>query len=93
MGNNFWMFFPPRQSRRGSLPGSWLLAAADGRFEIQLIGGDAREESEFWALVTLTAIRRADGKLHGFAKITRDLTQQKLLELRQARLAIELEEL
>jgi PAS domain S-box-containing protein len=33
--------------------------------------------STFWAGVTLTALREADGTLLGFAKVTRDLTARR----------------
>lgn len=36
--------------------------------------------STFWAGATLTALRGADGQLHGFAKVTRDLTASHAAE-------------
>ena len=36
-----------------------------------------RDGSTFWASVTLTALREADGSLIGFAKVTRDLTARR----------------
>jgi PAS domain S-box-containing protein len=44
--------------------------------------------STFWAMVTLTALRDAAGRLRGFAKVTRDLTAERAAEAaRQAALA------
>ncbi len=44
--------------------------------------------STFWAGVTLTALRDANGKLRGFGKVTRDLTAQRATEAaRRAALA------
>jgi PAS domain S-box-containing protein len=54
------------------------LAAArrDGRAEDE--GWRVRKDgSRFWANVVITAMRDTDGKLLGFSKITRDLTQRK----------------
>lgn len=90
LSRSFSMFFPTEAVAAG-LPEKELAAAArDGRFETQ----DWRQRKggeRFWALVTLTAIRRSNGELHGFAKITRDMTSQKLLEDGHERLALELE--
>jgi PAS domain S-box-containing protein len=61
------------------------LAAADGRFEDK--GWRVRKDgSQFWANVIITALRGPDGTLRGFAKVTRDLTEQRLQEeaLRQS---------
>jgi PAS domain S-box-containing protein len=70
------MFFPPEDVEAG-FPGQELTAAArDGRFEIEA-WRMRKDGTKFWALVTLTAIRGADGALRGFAKVTRDMTAQK----------------
>lgn len=39
-----------------------------------------RDGSTFWANVTLTALRDADGELFGFCKVTRDMTARRALE-------------
>jgi PAS domain S-box-containing protein len=39
-----------------------------------------RDGSTFWAGVTLTALRDAEGQLHGFAKLTRDLQSRRAIE-------------
>lgn len=41
-----------------------------------------KDGSRFWANVTITAIRDADGQLRGFAKVTRDMTEKRLAEQR-----------
>lgn len=44
-----------------------------------------KDGSHFWANVTITAIRTPDGALHGFAKVTRDMTEpRRLIELQHA---------
>jgi PAS domain S-box-containing protein len=39
-----------------------------------------RDGSTFWAYVTLTALRNADGVLVGFSKVTRDFTARRAVE-------------
>jgi PAS domain S-box-containing protein len=91
LGKSFSMFFTSEAVADGLPEKELHIAARDGRFETnawrQRNGGE-----RFWALVTLTAICGRDGKLGGFAKITRDMTQQKLLQESQAKLTAELEE-
>ncbi len=61
------------------------MATAEGRFEDE--GWRVRKDgSRFWANVVITALRDDDGKLLGFAKITRDLSERKAQEdaLRQS---------
>jgi light-regulated signal transduction histidine kinase (bacteriophytochrome) len=54
-------------------------AAADGRCEDE--GWRIRMDgSRFWANVTITALRDASGKLIGFSKVSRDLTERKRAE-------------
>jgi PAS domain S-box-containing protein len=90
LGRNFSMFFLPEDIERG-LPAQELAAAArDGRLEAQ--NWRLRKDgTKFWALVSLAAIRSPDGRLLGFAKITRDMTTQKAIEESQAQLALDLE--
>jgi PAS domain S-box-containing protein len=55
------------------------VAARDGRFETQ--GWRIRKDgSRFWAQIVTSAVRDSSGILHGFAKVTRDLTRQRILE-------------
>ena len=61
------------------------VATAEGRFEDE--GWRVRKDgSRFWANVVITALRDEDGKLLGFSKITRDLSDRRLHEeaLRQS---------
>ncbi len=39
-----------------------------------------QDGSRFWARVTITAIRDEDGSLRGYAKVTRDMTEQRSFE-------------
>jgi PAS domain S-box-containing protein len=61
------------------------VATAEGRFEDE--GWRVRKDgSRFWANVVITALRDENGKLLGFSKITRDLTDRRMHEqaLRQS---------
>src|SRR5579859_6981021 len=55
------------------------VATAEGRFEDE--GWRVRKDgSRFWASVVITTLRDEQGKLLGFSKITRDVTERKLHE-------------
>jgi PAS domain S-box-containing protein len=61
------------------------VATTEGRFEDE--GWRVRKDgSRFWASVIITALRDENGKLLGFSKITRDLTDRRMHEeaLRQS---------
>ena len=57
------------------------IAQAEGRVEDE--GWRIRKDgTRFWANVVITALRGDDGKLIGYAKVTRDLTERRLAELK-----------
>ncbi|WP_157272217.1 PAS domain-containing hybrid sensor histidine kinase/response regulator [Azohydromonas aeria] len=69
-------FYPPEVAARGWPREELERAAEAGRFEDE--GWRVRKDgSRFWASVVITALREADGRLSGFAKVTRDLTERK----------------
>jgi PAS domain S-box-containing protein len=76
IGRHFSVFYPPEALAR-ELPLHELESAArDGHFEDE--GWRVRKDgSHFWANVVLTALRGPDGKLIGYAKVTRDLTERR----------------
>src|SRR5205085_4075040 len=54
-------------------------AAREGRVEDE--GWRVRKDGmRFWADTVITALRDEDGELHGFAKVTRDLTERRTAE-------------
>ena len=62
------------------------LAARIGHFEDE--GWRLRKDgTRFWANVVLTALRDPAGRLTGFGKVTRDLTERHRLEEERLRLA------
>jgi len=76
VGQHFSRFYT-EEDRIAGVPKRALSTAADvGRFEAE--GWRVRKDgSRFWAHVIIDAIRDEGGKLVGFAKITRDLTEKK----------------
>lgn len=76
IGQHFSRFYPPEALARG-LPAHELeVAKVAGSFEDE--GWRLKKDgSLFWANVVITAMREAGGRLVGFAKVTRDLTQRR----------------
>jgi PAS domain S-box-containing protein len=90
IGRHFSTFYT-EEDRGAGVPAQALATAeAAGRFEAE--GWRVRKDgSRFWALVVIDAIRGDDGKLLGFAKVTRDITErhdaQQALRTAQEQLA------
>ena len=79
IGQHFSLFYTQEDRERGK-PRMVLLTAADeGRSEDE--GWRVRKDgSRFWANVIITTLRDRKGKLIGFSKITRDLSERKQAE-------------
>ena len=76
LGKHFSQFYTAEDRAKGEPQRALETAAREGRFENE--GWRIRQDgSRFWAHVVVDPIRAADGALLGFAKITRDVTQQK----------------
>ncbi|MFJ4038374.1 ATP-binding protein [Microbacterium sp. NPDC090007] len=76
LGSHFSRFYRAEAQRRG-LPDQ-LLAAAQRDGHVEDTGWRVRSDgSEFWARVTISAIRNDVGQVQGFVKIVRDLTSEK----------------
>ena len=80
IGQHFSRFYLEDDVRAGLCDRELEQAAEVGRFECE--GWRVRKDgSRFWANVVITAVRDpANGSLLGFAKVTRDLTQRRLVE-------------
>lgn len=79
IGQHFSIFYPEEAKRRRWPEHELEVAAATGVFEDE--GWRVRKDGTlFWANVVITALRDPDGRLLGFAKVTRDLTQRKAHE-------------
>ena len=79
IGKNFSLFYTP-EDQAADLPQKALaIAVKEGKFETE--GWRVRKDgSRFWTHVVIDAVRSSSGKLLGFAKITRDLTERKKAE-------------
>jgi PAS domain S-box-containing protein len=76
IGKHFSCFYPPEAVAAGWPDQELERAARDGRFEDE--GWRIRKDgSKFWANVILTALRDEAGRLLGFSKITRDLSERR----------------
>jgi PAS domain S-box-containing protein len=79
IGQHFSRFYPTEAVQRGWPDEELKRAAVEGRFEDE--GWRVRKDgSRLWANVIITALRDDAGKLIGFAKVTRDLTERKRAE-------------
>src|SRR5690349_16114619 len=79
IGRHFSAFYTRPAIESGWREYELKVATAEGRFEDE--GWRVRKDgSRFWANVVITALRDEDGKLLGFSKYTRDLTERRLHE-------------
>jgi PAS domain S-box-containing protein len=80
IGKHFSIFYPPDVVARGFPATELEEAERVGRFEDE--GWRLRKDgTRFWANVVITALHDSAGRLRGFAKITRDLTQRRRVEI------------
>ena len=86
VGRHFSAFYTA-EDRATGLPSEALkIAVAEGKFERE--GWRVRKDgSRFWALVLIDPIRDEAGKLIGFVKVTRDLSDRKQMELAARQMA------
>src|SRR5437762_3171612 len=88
IGRSFEIFYPEEAVADGFPKRELKEAARVGHFEDE--GWRIRKDgSRFWANVVITAVRDRDGKLVGFAKVTRDLTSRRRAEEQARQLAAE----
>jgi PAS domain S-box-containing protein len=79
VGQHFSKFYLPEAVENGWPTRELALAEKEGRFADE--GWRVRKDGGvFWASVTITSLRDADGRLAGFAKVTRDMTERKQWE-------------
>ena len=78
IGQHFSIFYTPEDIAAGKPERELATAISQGSVEDE--GWRIRHDgSRFWANVVITAIHDASGVLHGFAKITRDVTERLLV--------------
>lgn len=79
LGHHFSRFYPPADIEAGLPQRALDVAAREGRFETE--GWRVRKDGTcFWAHVIIDPVIDPEGKLVGYAKITRDLTERKKTE-------------
>lgn len=79
VGKNCAQFYTVEDARRGQPRRELEIALREGNYEGE--GWRVRKDgSRFWANIVVTPVRGHAGKLLGFAKVTRDLTSQRLAE-------------
>ena len=89
LGQHFSRFYPADDLNRDKAAAELKFAAKEGRIEDE--GWRVRKDgSLFWANVVITALRDKGGRLLGFVKVTRDISESKRidqeLKLRNAQL-------
>ncbi|MEP6859664.1 MAG: PAS domain S-box protein [Deltaproteobacteria bacterium] len=83
VGSHFSRFYPAADVAAGKCDLELEVAAREGRFEDE--GWRVRKDgSRFWANVVISAIHNPAGKLVGFSKVTRDLTERVKVEQESA---------
>jgi PAS domain S-box-containing protein len=76
VGKHFSQFYTPEDREKGMPARALETAAREGKFEAE--GWRLRKDgSRFWSHVIIDPIRNDQGEIHGFAKITRDITERK----------------
>jgi rsbT co-antagonist protein RsbR len=91
IGKNFSIFYPREDVEDGKPARELKVAAEEGRFEEE--GWRVRKDgSRFWANVVITALRDESGRLRGYGKISRDLTERKKVEEELRRMRDELDQ-
>lgn len=92
IGQHFSRFYPAEDIEQGKTEMELRVATQEGRFEDE--GWRVRKDgSRFWANVVITPLRDRDGRLRGFGKVTRDLTDRRNAEEKIKRQAQEIVEM
>jgi PAS domain S-box-containing protein len=89
IGQHFSRFYSSEDRQAGEPERALATAASEGRFSIEA-WRFRKDGSRFWASVVIDPIRDEGGRVAGFAKITRDLTEREesQRELERAREAL-----
>ncbi|MBK6005343.1 CHASE3 domain-containing protein [Ramlibacter ginsenosidimutans] len=82
VGQHFACFYPPEDRSAGKPAHALEIATAEGRFTEEA-WRLRKDGSRFWASVTMTPLKDAQGRITGYAKITRDLTERMEAERAQ----------
>lgn len=79
VGKHFSRFYPDEDVRAGKCERGLRIARDEGRWEDE--GWRVRKDgSRFFAHVIISALRDENGRVRGFAKVTRDVTERRAME-------------
>lgn len=79
IGKYFSIFYPEEDILNGKPAWELKVARSIGKYEEE--GWRLRKDgSRFWANIVITAVYDTEGRLSGFSKVTRDLTERKMNE-------------
>ncbi|NET88152.1 MAG: PAS domain S-box protein [Kamptonema sp. SIO1D9] len=76
LGQNFACFYEPEAISKGEPEANLAKAVSEGRLETES-WRLRKDGSKFWAQIAIAPLQNEQGKLSGFAKITRNITEQK----------------
>ena len=82
IGKHFSIFYPQDEKESGWTDHELQVAAEEGRF-VDTGWRVRKDGTNFWAHVIITALRDDTGRLIGYAKLTRDMTEAKRMEAMQ----------
>ena len=82
IGKHFSLFSPPEGLAARKPERELTIAASTGEYEEER-WRVRKDGTRFWANVVLTSVRLPDGRLAGFAKVTRDLTERRAAQERE----------
>jgi PAS domain S-box-containing protein len=80
VGQHFSIFYTDEDRSRGEPARSLGIAEREGRFEAEA-WRQRKDGTRFWANVVIDAIHDPSGSLVGFAKITRDISERREVQL------------
>lgn len=85
IGRHFSMFYTAEDREKGTPQRALTMAATTGKYEAEA-WRVRKDGNRFWASVLIDAIYNDAGTIVGFAKVTRDLTERRMIEeqLRQS---------
>lgn len=85
IGKHFSIFYTPEDKQSGKPDRELVIAKSEGQYQEE--GWRVRKDgSLFWANVLISAVLDDHGKLRGFGKVTRDMTERKKAEEDRERL-------
>ncbi len=79
IGKSFEMFYTA-EDRKDGLPQRLLNLAREQGKALQEGWRVRKDGTRFWGTIVITALHDTEGKIIGFSKVTRDLTQQKIAD-------------